>query len=110
MTVEKLSGLLGMCRRAGRLVTGFDAVVTLCQTEQALVLIAADAAPRTQKELRFRLPKQPLYRLPLTKEQAAQAIGSAKPTAVLATADAGFSKALLQYVERTKEEESHHDD
>ncbi len=106
MTVDKLMGLLGMCRRAGRLVVGFDAVVGLCGTEKALLMIAADAAPRTVKELRFRLPTQAVYRLPLAKEDAARAIGSHKPVAVLATADEGFSKAMLQYVE----EESHYDD
>ncbi len=110
MTVDKLQGLLGMCRRSGRLVTGFDAVVALCQEEKALVLIAADAAERTKKELRFRVPTQPIHRMPLTKDEAARVIGSQKPVAVLATADAGFSKALLQYVEPTEEEESHYDD
>lgn len=106
MTVDKLIGLLGMCRRAGRLVVGFDAVTALCSTERAILMIAADASERTIKELRFRLPTQTVYRLPLTKEQASRAIGSQKPVAVLATADEGFSKALLQYVE----EEFHYDD
>lgn len=106
MTVDKLVGLLGMCRRAGRLVTGFDAVAALCAGEQAVLMIACDAAERTVKELRYRLPTQTVYRLPLTKEQTAQAIGSHKPVAVLATADGGFSKAILQYVE----EESRYDD
>ncbi len=106
MTVDKLIGLLGMCRRAGRLVTGFDAVVGMCGAEKALLMIADDAALRTVKELRFRLPAQAVYRLPLTKEETARAIGSHKPVAVLATADEGFSKAILQYVE----EESHYDD
>ena len=106
MTPDKLIGLLGMCRRAGRLVTGFDAVVALCGTENTLLMIAGDAAERTVKELRFRLPTEPVYRLPLTKEETARAIGLHKPIAVLATADEGFSKAILQYVE----EESHYDD
>lgn len=106
MTADKLIGLLGMCRRAGRLVTGFDAVVELCSTEKSLLMIAGDSAQRTIKELRFRLPEQAVYRLPLAKEETARAIGSHKPIAVLATADEGFSKAILQYVE----EESHYDD
>ena len=106
MTVDKLTGLIGMCRRSGRLVTGFDAVAALCGSEKAMLMIAADAAERTIKELRFRLPNQTVFRLPLTKEETAHAIGSQKPVAVLATADEGFSKAILQYVE----EESHYDD
>lgn len=106
MTVDKLTGLLGMCRRSGRLVTGFDAVTALCRDEAAMLMIAADCALRTVKELRFQLPMQTVHRLPLTKEETAHAIGSHKPVAVLATADEGFSKAILQYVE----EESHYDD
>ncbi len=104
---DKLTGLLGMCRRAARLVTGFDAVIDLCAHETATVMLTADAAERTVKELRFRLPSVTLHRLPLTKEQAAAAIGSHKPVAVLATADDGFSKALLKLI---TEEESHYDD
>ncbi len=104
---DKLVGLLGMCRRAARLVTGFDAVIELCRTEQATVMIAADAAERTVKELRFRLPAQPLLRLPLDKAQTAAAIGSHKPVAVLATADKGFSTAIMKLI---TEEESHYDD
>ncbi len=102
------SGLLGMCRRAGRLVTGFDAVVALCANDAPLLMIAEDASPRTVKELRFRAKQHPLYRLPLTKEAIAQAVGSQKPIAVLATADSGFAQALrhLCYTE----EESRYDD
>ncbi len=107
MTIDKLSGLLGMCRRAGRLVTGFDAVIGLCKTEQAHPMIACDASARTVKELRFQLPERTVYRLPLTKEQCAAAIGSSKPVAVLSTADEGFSKAIVKLIE---EEESHYDD
>lgn len=101
-------GLLGMCRRAGRLVTGFDAVAALCADDTALLMIAEDASPRTVKELRFRAKQHPLYRLPLTKESIARAIGSQKPIAVLATADSGFAEALrhLCYTE----EDSHYDD
>lgn len=107
MTVEKLSGLLGICRRAGRLVTGFDAVVALCSTQSALLMIASDASPRTVKELQFRLTAYTVYRLPITKEQTAAVLGSSKPVAVLATADEGFAKAIRNYF---TEEESHYDD
>ena len=104
---DKLAGLLGMCRRAARLSTGFDAVVEQCRRERMTVLLAADAAPRTVKELQFQLPQLPIYRLPLTKEEIAAAIGSHKPVAVLATADEGFSKAIVKLI---SEEESHYDD
>ncbi len=110
MNADKLTGLLGMCRRSGRLTSGFDAVCALDSTPHAVVLLASDAAPRTEKELRFRLRTAPLYRLPLSKDTLASAIGSPKPVAVVATADAGFAAALCPLCQPILKEESHYDD
>lgn len=112
MTPAKLSGLLGLCRRCGRLVTGFDAVVALCETEEALLMLASDASPRTVKELRFRAAHRPIHRLPLSKDEIAHAVGSQKPIACLATVDDGFARAMrpLCLPIHDLEEESHYDD
>lgn len=110
MNPAKLCGLLGMCRRSGRLVTGFDAVVALKGERGALLMTAADASQRTVKELLFRADAVPVYRLPLSKDEVARAIGSQKPVAVLATADEGFAKALLPLSTLISKEESHYDD
>ncbi len=104
MNKRNLLGLLGMCRRAGKLVTGFDAAVTLCKEPSVLLMVAQDASPRTVKELRFRQKQQPLYTAPLTKEEIAAALGLQKPVAVMATADEGFAKAMRQYLTDIKEE------
>ena len=111
MTSNKLGGLLGMCRRCGRLVTGFDAVVALCGTS-ALLMLADDASPRTVKELLFRADRHPVYRLPLTKDEIAHAVGSQKPIACLAVEDRGFADAIrpLCHPFHDLEEESHYDD
>lgn len=109
---DKLIGLLGMCRRCGKLVAGFDAVAALCRDERVLLLLAADASPRTVKELRFRAGGHPLYRLPLSKDAVAHAVGSHKPIACLAVEDDGFSRAirpLVSLLDET-EEESRYDD
>ena len=98
MNKHKLLGLLGLCRRAGRLVTGFDATVALCNEPSVLLMVAQDASPRTVKELGFHVTQQPLYTAPLTKEEIATALGSQKPVAVLATADEGFAKAMRHYL------------
>lgn len=107
MNKRNLSGLLGMCRRAGRLVTGFDAALALCKEPSVLLMVAQDASPRTVKELRFRVKQHKLYTVPLTKEELGAALGLQKPVAVVATADEGFAKAMHHYV---TEEESHYDD
>lgn len=55
---DKLAGLLGMCRRAGRLTTGFDAVTALAaEGRAALILAASDVSEKTGKELRFALER-----------------------------------------------------
>ena len=98
MNKHKLLGLLGMCRRAGRLVTGFDAAIDLCKEPSVLLMVAQDASPRTVKELRFHVKQQPLYTAPLTKEELSTALGLQKAVAVMATADEGFAKAMRQYL------------
>lgn len=55
---DKLAGRWGMCRRAGKLTTGFDAVTALAaEGRAALVLTASDLSEKTGKELRFALAR-----------------------------------------------------
>lgn len=110
MTADKLIGLLGMCRRSGRLTIGFDAVAALCRDKQVLLMLAADASPRTQRQLAFEAGETPVYHLPLDREQTAHAVGSSKPVAVLATTDPGFIRALHALLTSPQEEESRYDD
>lgn len=105
MAANKLSGLLGMCRRAGRLTVGFDAVAALCGTQPLLLMLAADASPRTARQLRFCAGTVPVHVLPLSRSELAHALGSAKPVAVLATADSGFIRALRPLLNTEQEEE-----
>ena len=106
MTVNKLSGLLGMCRRAGRLTVGFDAVAALCRQPQVLLMIASDASERTVRQITFQAGDTPIYRLPLTRDETAHAVGSHKPVAVLATTDRGFIRAISTLLNIAQEEES----
>lgn len=110
MKADKLVGLLGMCRRSGRLTVGFDAVAALCHEKQVLLMLAADASPRTARQLAFAAGEIPIYRLPLDREQVARSIGSAKPVAVLATTAPGFIRALHALLTSPQEEESRYDD
>ena len=104
--MNKLIGMLGMCRRAGRLTVGFDAVVALCGKSEVLLMVAADASQRTVRQLRFKAGDIPVYRLPLTRDETAHAVGSPKPVAVLATEDRGFIRAIRPLLNTAQEEES----
>ena len=103
---NKLVGMLGMCRRAGRLVVGFDAVVAVCREPQVLLMTAADASDRTVRQLRFHAGETAVHPLPLTREEVARALGSHKPIAALATTDSGFIRALRPLLIIAQEEES----
>lgn len=53
MYPERLNGMIGLAKRAGRLVTGTDAVIACIQSGKAvLVLAASDASEGTQKRIR----------------------------------------------------------
>lgn len=99
MKEDKLAGLLGLCRRAGRLTTGFDAVAALAAAGQAaLILTAADLSEKSGKELRFALEKTAhpsvVRSIGLTKEEVGRVLGLRKPVGILATADDGFARAI----------------
>ena len=51
---NKLCGLLGIARRSGHILIGFDAVrAALLAHKTRLILLASDCSPKTEKELRF---------------------------------------------------------
>ncbi|MCL2884351.1 MAG: ribosomal L7Ae/L30e/S12e/Gadd45 family protein [Oscillospiraceae bacterium] len=100
-----LENLLGLCKRAGRLAVGFDAVTALLHKNATrLVLLAADASPKTQKEIQFHAQQAahltPVHTVPLTKEQFARAVGSAKPVAVAAVTDDGFAARIIKEINK----------
>ena len=93
----KLSGLLGIARRAGHTVIGFDAVRAALHSGRAqLVLLASDCSPKTEKELRFagQAAACPIVKLPADKAAVAAALGMQKPVAAVATDDRGFAAAM----------------
>lgn len=109
MKPDKLHGLLGMAKRAGKLAVGFDATLTAVKDGKCdLVTLAADASPKTEKECRFAASGTDItvIRLALDRNALASTIGAHKPVAVVAVCDAGFAKAIRSYSTDTKEEHS----
>ena len=101
---NKLCGLLGIARRSGHILIGFDAVrAALLAGKTQLILLASDCSPKTEKELRFagRDTTCPIHTVDMTKDEMAAALGLQKPVAVVATDDPGFAKAMLKH---TKED------
>ena len=101
---NKLCGLLGIARRSGHILIGFDAVrAALLAGKTQLILLASDCSPKTEKELRFAAEGKtcPVIKVEADKDAFTAALGMQKPVAVIATDDLGFATAMIKH---TKED------
>ncbi len=93
--VSKLVSSMTMCRRAGKLLLGFDAVKEAAQQKRVhCVLLASDCAPKTEKEIRYFCSEIPCEKLPFSMQDMTAYF--TKRTAVFGVADAGFAAAMLK--------------
>ena len=98
---NKLCGLLGMARRSGHILIGFDAVrAALLAGKTQLILLASDCSPKTEKELRFAAEDKtcPVHKVEVDKDTFSAALGMQKPVAVIATDDRGFATAMIKTI------------
>ncbi|NLC51592.1 MAG: hypothetical protein GX764_04715 [Firmicutes bacterium] len=92
---KKWLGLLGLARRAGKLLFVEEANMKAIRSRKAaLIILAEDAAQNTKKNY---YNKARFYNIPIlekgTKQILGQAIGSSN-TAAIVCLDRGFSKQL----------------
>ena len=86
--MKNISQNLGLCRKAGALVFGFDAVVEAMRKHKAFgVMTTTDISPKTLKEIRFHADKYNVnvYDIPVNMEEMRAILG--KPAGVLAITD-----------------------
>ena len=90
---------LGLCRKAGKLVYGFDAVIDELakpKTKAAGILAAKDLSSKTRKELDFRLTAMnvqiPVADMDADMDAVAKILG--KRTGIILITDEGFWKSL----------------
>ena len=101
--MDKLLNFLGLCRRAGKLTTGFDAVEeTVVKGESQLVIIADDTSQNTERKLSKTCETHnvKLIKLNRSKEEISTAIG--RFAAVASVTDKGFA----QNIERLTQNET----
>lgn len=96
MNKQQALNLLGLAKRAGRLVTGEGFVLDAIRDQSAkLVLVASDASANTRKKFS---DKRDFYAVPisfaLSAEELTDAIGSQR--SLIAVQDNGFAKKLLK--------------
>ncbi|MGI6077047.1 MAG: L7Ae/L30e/S12e/Gadd45 family ribosomal protein [Fastidiosipilaceae bacterium] len=92
---KKLYGLLGLSRRAGKLILGMDAVLDAIRRRQVtLLILATDAAPGSKRRAETTASK---YGVPWCQFGTRQRFGelfSRRACAILALTDAGFAAAV----------------
>ncbi len=97
MAEKDVAGVLGLAQKAGKLASG-DLVVkeALAGGKAKLLIIAEDAAPKTEKELRFLAEKADV---PVTQYMKRAALGDCigkAPRAAAAVLDKGFAGLILK--------------
>lgn len=107
--MNKLLGLLSLCRKAGRLRIGFEPVKDSLEAGEArLVLFARDFSPRSRERMERILmgcfSPPPSGTADLTMFDISQVCG--KPAGVVAVADDGFAAGIEKLMRETKEEQN----
>ena len=96
MNKQKISNLLGLAQRAGKLISGEELVIKAIQEEKAkLVFLANDAATKkvTDKGHYYEVQVSTVF----STLELSTAIGRARK--VVAVVDAGFSKKMRSLME-----------
>lgn len=100
---EPIYRMLGLCMKAGRLLSGNEQVSEgLKKGQGVLLLVTEDSSPRTKDEYikaaeRFHISSKIFGE----KERLGQALGKGVRTAALIT-DKGFGRAIAEKIDRRK--------
>ncbi len=88
---------LGICKRAKRLVFGFETVKTAMQKGEAILVISArDLSEKTQKELCFLCEKMETELISTAYDMKTLGGSIGKMTGIIAVTDEGFAAMLKQ--------------
>lgn len=100
MLCQKLTGLLSVCRKAGRMEIGFAPMLEALRAGKVSgVITAAEISPKTYKEVCYHCGKAgvPVCPMPMTQEQLGAAIG--RKAAVIGILDDGFFNRISELCE-----------
>ncbi len=95
----KLKGMLGLCRKAGKIIIGVPMVCTALRSEKppAAVFISDNCSENTEKRVRDKCSfyKIPCYVLPLSTDELAVAAGKKSSVGAVAVTDAKMADAVI---------------
>lgn len=97
--MNKKLNTLGLCRRAGKLITGFDPVVEEMAKPSgkvAGVMLASDISPKTRKEILFQADKYGVKTAETDSpmDEIGKILG--KRTGIIAVLDEGLFRSLSE--------------
>lgn len=104
---DKILSLLGLCRRAGKVTIGNDAVMDMVTKQKAkLVIMAKDLSENTSKKILINSHKNNVKALALnrTKEELSDALG--KFCAVISINEVGFANKLETLISEENQQEA----
>lgn len=99
MTDNRLLSFLGICKRAGRLLSGADTVTkALGEGKAKLVLYASDASDHSVRQVQRAadICGVPVKPLPCAKDELSFALG--KHCGIVCTTDDGFAAKILTLI------------
>ncbi|MBQ2916088.1 MAG: 50S ribosomal protein L7ae [Clostridia bacterium] len=97
MTNNKFESLLGMARRAGKAILGYDKIKASGK-KYKLIIICSDVSERTLRNAKLYISEDgTAAELPLTMFQLGKILGAEK-VGVAAVEDEGFAKAILESI------------
>ena len=97
---DRLLNFLGLCKRAGRLISGADTVAKAAAEHKAILILAADdLSPNSRKEVAYAAEKYgvPLRQLGRSKEELSFALG--RHCGIAAITDSGFADKILSLLD-----------
>lgn len=102
---DRLLSTLGICRKAGKLSLGFEAVAEKAAAGGIfLILVSRDLSPKSAKEMAFVTAKHniPICTAPFDMEEVLQRLG--KRSGIIGVADQGLADTLMQTCRACEEE------
>lgn len=110
MNEQKVKGLIGIAKKAGKIVSGSEQTVDSVRSAKGnkgvkLLLCSADASQNTLKRIRncSEYYKVPMDILSIDKNELAHITGYSGELSVIGVTDAGFAKAIRENLSESKQ-------
>ena len=95
---DRLMSLLGLIRKAGKLVIGSDAVLESVKNgKSGLVIITADASEHTKRTVKAKCDNTPIIEIRHSQEDVFKAAG--KSGKILSVEDDGFAQSIAALIQ-----------